>query len=56
MSYADVREAMKKLLKIFSEFEKQNIAVTYDLAIAKLAHQMQAKEPLEFRKIFILLG
>ena len=56
MSYADVREAMKKLLKIFSECEKQNIAVTYDLAIAKLALQMQAKEPPEFRKIFILLG
>ena len=35
-----VRETMKKSLKISSECGKQSIAVTYDLAIAKLAFQI----------------
>ena len=47
---------MKKSLKISSECEKQNIAVTYDLAIAKLAFQIQAEESREFDNIFVMLG
>ena len=47
---------MKKSLKISSECEKQNIAVTYDLAIAKLAFQIQAEESREFDNIFVILG
>ena len=56
MSYAVVRETMKKSLKISSECGKQNIAVTYDLTIAKLAFQIQAEESREFDNIFVILG
>ena len=53
---AAVRKTMKKLLKIPSECGKQNIAVTYDLAIAKLTLQIQAEESPEFDNIFVTLG
>ena len=42
--YAVVSQTMKKSLKISSECGQHNIAVTYDLAIAKLALQIQAEE------------
>ena len=47
---------MKKSLKISSGCGKHNIAVTYDLAIAKLALQIQAEESPEFDNIFVTLG
>ena len=56
-SYAVVCETMKKPLKISSECGKENIAVTYDLAIAKLALQIQSpEESPEFDNIFVTLG
>ena len=55
-SYAVVRQTMKKLSKISSECGKHNIAVTYDLAIAKLDLQIQAEESPEFDNIFVTLG
>ena len=42
-SYAGVVETMKKSLLIAAEFEKQCIFVTYDLAIAKIAYQIQSE-------------
>ena len=54
-SYAVVRQTMRKSLKISSECGKHNIAVTYDLTIAKLALQIQAEESPEF-DIFVTLG
>ena len=47
---------MKKSLKISSGCGKHNVAVTYDLAIAKLALQIQAEESPESDKIFVTLG
>ena len=47
---------MKKSLKISSECGKHNIAVTFDLAIAKLALQIQAEESPKFDNIFVTLG
>ena len=47
---------MKKSLKISSGCGKHNVAVTYDLAIAKLALQIQAEESPEFDNIFVTLG
>ena len=41
---------------IASESQKENNSVTYDLAIAKLAMQIQAEEKPIFDKIFISLG
>ena len=43
-SYAVVCQTIKKSLKISSECGKHNIAVTYDLAIAKLVLQIQAED------------
>ena len=47
---------MRRSLKIASESQKEYISVTYDLAIAKLAMQIQAEEKPAFDKIFISLG
>ena len=47
---------MKKWLKTSSECGKQNIAVSYDLALAKLAFQIQVEESREFDNIFVVLG
>ena len=43
-SYGVEHQTMKKLLKISSECGRHNIAVTYNLTIAKLALQIQAEE------------
>ena len=55
-TYAVVRETMRKSLTISSECGKQNIAATYDLAIATLTLQIQAEESPEFDNIFVTLG
>lgn len=47
-SNAVVVETMKRSLRVAVESGKQSIAVTYDLAIAKLAMQIQAEEKPTF--------
>ena len=47
---------MRRSLCIASESGKQSIAVTYDLAIAKLAMQIQAEEQPAFDNVFVALG
>ena len=47
---------MKKSFKISSECGKHNIAVIYDLAIAKLTLQAQVEKSPEFDNIFVTLG
>ena len=51
-----VAETMRRSVRIASEGQKENISVMYDLAIAKLAMQIQAEEKPTFDKIFISLG
>ena len=50
-----VAETMRRSLRIASEGQKENISVTYDLAIAKSAMQIQAEEKPTFDKILISL-
>ena len=47
---------MKRSLRIASKAQKENVSVMYDLAIAKLAMQIQAEEKPTVDKIFIALG
>lgn len=47
---------MKRSLCIASESGKQSIAVTYDMAIAKLAMQIQSEEQPVFDRVFVALG
>ena len=47
---------MRRSLRIASEGQKENISMTYDLAIVMLAMQIQAEEKPTFGKIFISLG
>ena len=49
-------ETKSRSLRIASEGQKENISMTYDLAIAMLAMQIQAEEKSTFGKIFISLG
>ena len=51
-----VKKTMEIALKIAKECQKKEIAVTYDLAIAKVAMQIQAEEAPMFDKLFINLG
>ena len=46
----------EEIVRIASEGQKEKISVTYDLAIAKVAMQIQAEEKPTFDKIFISLG
>ena len=55
-SNAVVAETMKRSLCIASESGKQSITVTYDLAIAKLAMQIQSEEQPVFDNVFVALG
>ena len=47
---------MKRAQKIAEENRKQEICVTYDLAIAKIAHQLQEEEVPKFDNVFFALG
>ena len=47
---------MKRALKFADHFKKESVAVTYDLAIAKIAMQVQATETLTYDKVFVALG
>ncbi|GBP62840.1 hypothetical protein EVAR_44695_1 [Eumeta japonica] len=51
-----VLETMEQSLKICEEVKQSSIQVTYDLAIAKVALQIQATEAPKFDKLFIHLG
>lgn len=51
-----VAETMKRSLNIAAEGGRETIAVTYDLAIAKLAMQIQAEETPKYDAIFVALG
>ena len=55
-SYAVVKETLKRSLTIAEETSKSSIAVTFDLAIAKIAMQIQHEESPTYDKIFINLG
>ena len=51
-----VPETMKRGQKIAEENRKQEICVTYDLGIAKIALQLQEEEAPKFDNIFVVLG
>ena len=51
-----VVHTMKVAQSMAKEMGKPEIAVTYDLAIAKLAMQIQAEKSLKFDNLFIFLG
>ena len=51
-----VAETLKRSQKVAEECNKYNISVTYDLAIAKVAMQLQAEEKLTYDNAFIHLG
>ena len=55
-SNAVVRETMKRSVQLASECAKPAIAVTYDLAIAKIAMRIQENESPTFDMLFIALG
>jgi len=53
---AVVMETMKQSLKIAEECNETYMQVTYDLAVAKLAYQIQSTESPRFDKLFIHIG
>ena len=53
---AVVAETMNRALKIADESGRKSIAVTYDLAIAKVAMQIQATETPKYDNLFVNLG
>ena len=55
-SNAVVVETLNRSLAIAAETSKETIAVTYDLAIAKMAMKIQSEEKPKFDKVFIALG
>ena len=55
-SHSVVLETLKRSKKLAIESGKKSIVVTYDLAIAKIAMSIQAKESPEFDNVFVALG
>lgn len=55
-SYTVVHETMKNALKIAEKCNQTHIVVTYDLAIARMAMQIQLEEAPKFNSLFINLG
>ena len=51
-----VIETLRRALKIAAECNLRTIPVTFDLAIAKVAYQIQATESPAFDAVFINLG
>ena len=51
-----VIETLRRAMKIAAECKMNSISVTFDLAIAKVAYQIQATESPAFDSIFINLG
>ena len=56
ISTAVVAESLKRALKFADHFKKESVAVTYDLAIAKIATQIQATKTPTHDKVFVALG
>jgi hypothetical protein len=55
-SHAVVVETMKRSQQLARECNMDSIAITYDLAIAKIAMQVQAFESPRFDNVFIAMG
>lgn len=55
-SHSVVLETLKRSIEIANGCHQKNIFVTYDLAIAKIALQIQHEESPHFDRAFILLG
>ena len=55
-SHSVILETMRRSSEIAREFNRDSIAVTYDLAIAKIALQIQNKEKPNFDHLFVHLG
>ena len=55
-NHSVVAETMRRSQKIAQEANKNSIAVTYDLAIAKIAMQIQKEESPLYDNIFVALG
>ena len=55
-SAAVVKVTMKRAQQLAVEFGKREIALTYDLAIAKMAMEIQIEEAPTFHNIFVTLG
>ena len=55
-SHFVVVETSRRSLKIADEGNRGSVSVTYDLAIAKIALQVQAEEKPTFDRIFIPIG
>lgn len=53
---AVVQETMNQSLKVAQECSEQYMQVTYDLAIAKIAMQIQATDKPQFNDLFIHVG
>ena len=51
-----VAEMMNRSLKVAMEAGKTSIAIIYDLAIAKVAMQIQSQESPKYDQLFINLG
>ena len=55
-SIAVVGETLKRALAFAKQIERDSIAVTYDLTIAKIAVQLQAEESPKYDKVFVAIG
>ena len=55
-SHAVVAETMKRSLKVAEEAGRQTIPVTYDLAIVRIALQIQGEESPKYDNLFVTLG
>lgn len=55
-NYSVVAETMKRSMKVAEEAGRSTVAVTYDLAIAKIAYQIKGEESPKYDAVFIALG
>ena len=55
-SISVIAETLKRSQKVAEEYSKNSVSVTYDLAIAKVAMQLQAEEKPTYDNVFIHLG
>ena len=51
-----VGETLKRAFAFANQSERDSIAVTYDLAIAKITIQLQAEESPKYDKVFFAMG
>ena len=55
-SHSVVAETMKRTIDIGKECGRDSVAVTYDLAIAKIAMQIQLEESPMYDSLFVAMG